>query len=89
MVKDVGAKVSCEIHLLEKVVSLQRVRKNKLSNSISWLYDKGRFSLDFFWHERRMNKKNKWKWYKNENENENETENKIKNKNNRQTVPLS
>ena len=31
MVKDVGAKVSCEIHLLEKVVlSLQRVKKNKL-----------------------------------------------------------
>ena len=48
MVKDVGAKVSCEIQLLEKVVlSLQRVRKNKLSNSFSGLYDKG-FSLDFF-----------------------------------------
>ena len=46
--KDVGAKVSCEIHLLEKVVSLQRVKKNKLSNSFSWLYDKGHFSLDFF-----------------------------------------
>ena len=30
-VKDVCAKVSCEIDLLEKVVSLQRVRKNKLS----------------------------------------------------------